>query len=156
MIEAAVIPSDYGIERDKPMPSKHHSFVQANIIGLLKILYKKRFRLGSEISLDLSIRERVPDIGIFPQMPFGEEEIRMSEPPLGVVEILSPTQSIFELIEKRREYFAAGVKSYWLVFPELRSVYIYSSPEDYDVFAKNGQLQDRVLGIELDLEEVFA
>lgn len=155
MIEAAVIPSDYEIERDKPMPSKHHSFVQSNLNYLIRAKYKK-FRLGSEISLDLSIRERVPDIGIFPQMPFGEEEIRMSEPPLGVVEILSPTQSIFELIEKRREYFTAGVKSYWLVFPELRSVYIYSSPEDYDVFAKNGQLQDRVLGIELDLEEVFA
>lgn len=89
-------------------------------------------------------------------MPFGEEEIRMSEVPLGVVEILSPTQNVFDLLQKRREYFNAGVKSYWLVFPELRSVYIYNSPDDYDVFAKNGKLHDRELGIELDLEEVFA
>ena len=155
MIDTAIIPTDYEIERDKPMPSKHHSFVQSNLNYLIRAKYKK-FRLGSEISLDLPVRERVPDIGIFQQMPFGEEEIRMSESPLGVVEILSPTQNVFDLLQKRREYFNAGVKSYWLVFPELRSVYIYNSPDDYDVFAKNGQLHDRVLGIELDLEEVFA
>ncbi len=56
---------------------------------------------------------------------------------------------------KRGEYFAAGVQSYWLVLPDLLSVYVFHSPEDYEVFAKQEILTDKILGIELALGEVF-
>ena len=79
----------------------------------------------------------------------------MSEMPLGVVEILSPTQSHEELETKRKEYFANGVQSYWLVLPDLKSVYVFRNPDDYEVYSRNETLKDKVLGIDMDLAEVF-
>lgn len=149
--------SEYEIERGKPMPSKNHAIIQANLILALQPKYADRFRILPEINLDLSIRDRVPDLAIYRSVEFtpGADEVRMTEMPLCVIEILSPQQSMADLLTKRAEYFAAGVQSYWLVLPDLLSVYVFHSPEDYEVFAKQETLTDKILGIELALGEVF-
>lgn len=147
--------SDYEVERDKPMPSKHHAIIQGNIHFLLRLIFGEKFRILPEISLDLPIRDRIPDLAIYPTMDYGEEEIKMTEIPLCAIEILSPTQTHIDLEEKRKQYFAAGVQSYWLVFPDLKSVYVFRNAEDYDVFTRQDVLKDKVLGIEIDLKEVF-
>lgn len=147
--------SEYEIERDKPMPSKHHAIIQGNILFLLRLQFGEKFRVLPEISLELPVRDRVPDLAIYRPMDYGEEEIKMTEIPLGVVEILSPTQSHEELEKKRKQYFAAGVQSYWLVFPDLKSVYVFRNAEDYDVFTRHDLLHDKVLEVEIDLKEVF-
>lgn len=149
--------SEYEIERGKPMPSKNHAIVQANLLLSLQPKYASRYRLLPEINLDLPVRERVPDLAIYRAVEFtpGADEVRMAEVPLAVIEILSPQQSISDLMIKRGEYFAAGVQSYWLVLPDLLSIYVFYSPEEYDVFAKQEVLVDKKLDIELGLGEVF-
>lgn len=149
--------SEYEIERGKPMPSKNHAIVQANLLLAIQPKYASRFRVLPEINLDLPERERVPDLAIYRSVEFtpGADEVRMTEVPLSVIEILSPQQSITDLMVKRSEYFAAGVQSYWLVLPDLLSIYVFYSAEDYDVFAKQEVLHDRKLEIELGLGEVF-
>lgn len=153
IVEATL--SDYEIERDKPMPSKHHAIIQGNIHFLIRLRYNELFRVLPEISLDLPVRDRVPDLGIYPPMDYGEEEVKMTEVPLGIVEILSPSQTHLDLNEKRKQYFTAGVKSYWLVFPDLKSVYVFRNVDDYDVFTRQDVLKDKVLDVEIDLKEVF-
>lgn len=118
-------------------------------------MFGERFRILPEVSLDLPVKDRIPDLAIYPMMDYGEEEIKMTEIPLCAVEILSPTQTHADLNEKRKQYFAAGVKSYWLVFPDLKSVYVFRNPEDYDVFTRQDILKDKVLDVEIDLKEVF-
>lgn len=139
------------------MPSKNHAIVQANLLLAIQPKYASRFRVLPEINLDLPERERVPDLAIYRSVEFtpGADEVRMTEVPLSVIEILSPQQSITDLMVKRSEYFAAGVQSYWLVLPDLLSIYVFYSAEDYDVFAKQEVLHDRKLEIELGLGEVF-
>ena len=153
--EPVEILSDYEIERNKPMPSKHHAITESNLNFELRLKYGDRFRVLTEISLALPGRERVPDLAIYPSMEFGEEEIKMTEIPLCAIEILSPTQNHLDLNHKRKEYFAAGVQSYWLVFPDLKSVYVYYSPEDFEIYTYRDVLSDKKLAIELDLKEVF-
>ncbi|MCW5923827.1 MAG: Uma2 family endonuclease [Saprospiraceae bacterium] len=97
--------SEYEIERDKPTPSKHHAIIQGNILFLLRLQFGEKFRVLPEISLDLPVRDRVPDLVIYCPMDYGEEEIKMTEIALGVVEILSLTQSHEELEKKRKQYF---------------------------------------------------
>jgi Uma2 family endonuclease len=58
--------------------------------------------------------------------------------PLGVVEIMSPTQTITELIVKSHAFFDAGVQSYWLVIPSLKTIYVFSDKGEYEVYAKTG------------------
>jgi hypothetical protein len=42
-----------------------------------------------------------------------------------------------------------------LVLPDLKSIYVFQSPQDYAVFLKREILKDDVLGIELDLKGIF-
>ena len=147
--------SEYELERDKPMPSKHHSIIQGNLSFLLRSKYGHSFRVLPEISLDLPVRDRVPDLAIYPPMEYGEEEIKMTEIPLCLVEILSPSQNNIDLLIKRRQYFSAGIQSYWLVSPEPKCAYVYTSPDEFEVYSYRETLIDPVLGIELPLSEVF-
>ena len=78
-----------------------------------------------------------------------------SEAPLVAIEILSPTQSLTELITKSAQYFEDGVKSYWLVLPDLTCIYVFDAPLQYQFFSKHDTLVDEQLKLELDLQEVF-
>ncbi len=147
--------TEYETEREKPMPSKHHSIIQGNLSFFIRLIYKDLFRVLPEISLVLPIRDRVPDLAIYPPMEYGEEEIKMTQIPLCLVEILSPTQNHIDLLIKRRQYFDAGVKSYWLVFPDPKSVYVYSNPDEFEVYSYRDVLKDTTLGIELPLADIF-
>lgn len=151
------IKSDYEIERGKPMPSKNHAILQGNIYFLLRQKYDALFRLLPEISVKVDKKERVPDIAIYPQLTYNskEDEIRMSKAPLGAIEILSPTQTIDELLDKARGYFEDGIKSYWLVLPRLEAICVFDTPDSYDFFGKTDTLKDTALDIELDLNAVF-
>lgn len=156
-MEATLVQSEYEIERGKPMPSKNHSIVQGNIYFLLRQKYEPRYRLLPEITMVIEEKERVPDIAIYKPLVFtpGSDEVRLAEVPLAVVEILSPKQNLGDLIAKSDLYFEAGVKSYWLVLPDLTTIYIFSGPNEYEAFVKKGTLQDTQLDIELNLEDIF-
>ena len=149
--------SQYELERGKPMPSKLHGFVQSKLIAALEIGYGEQYTLFSELSLDLSNWESVPDISIFPKMEidYADDQIRVTEPPLCAIEILSPTQSLQELITKANKYFSYGVKSCWLVIPGLKNVYVFSSSEAYQIFRDTQTLNDPAIGVELELAKVF-
>lgn len=149
--------SEYEIERGKPMPDKNHALIQGNLFFLIRLLYGEKYTVLPEINLDLPIRERVPDLAIYPVIQFNpdENEIRMKQAPLCAVEILSTKQDLSELMTKRAEYFTGGVLSYWLVLPALYTIYVFHSATEYQIFSGKDKLQDAKLGIELQLEEVF-
>lgn len=148
--------TDYQTERNKPMPSKNHGITQFNL-GNEFAQYKKKYRFISEIGLELEDWKSVPDLAIFDKMKvdFIHDEIRMTDVPLGVVEILSPTQGLQELNDKAERYFFYGVKSAWLVIPSMRTIAIYHSPYEFQLFTQ-GIARDTVLDIEVDLKEVFS
>jgi len=150
--------SDYVTERNKPIPSLNHARIQANIIFLMMLHYKKNFTVVSELSYDLSDWVSVPDVSLLPLTKYDakNDQIKVSEPPLCTVEILSPTQAQSELVAKSRSYFDKGVKSCWIVFPELENVYVFSSPDNYQIFLKGDILKDKKMKIELNVNDIFA
>jgi Uma2 family endonuclease len=156
-MEATLVQSSYETERGKPMPSKNHAIVQQRLTVQLVNKYGKEYEILPEISLGTTAKERVPDIGIYPVLAFipGEDEVKMEIAPLGVIEILSPSQSLTELITKSVDYFRAGVKSYWLVLTDLRTIYVFSAPNEYEVFTKKEKLTDAQLDIEISLADIF-
>lgn len=150
--------SQYEIERGKPMPSKNHSYIQYRIGKLIDRKYIDVFLPLPELSIDLGDgKTRVPDIAIYKEIDYtpGDDEVNVVNMPLGVVEILSPKQHISDLIIKSKDYFDAGIKSYWLVLPDLKTIYVFSDKNEYEVYAKNDKLIDNQLNIELDLGELF-
>jgi len=123
----------------------------------LGLLYKHKYRVASEMSLDLADLPSVPDICIFPKMPLDlqNDVTAMTQPPLCTVEIISPSQSLTELVTKARDYFRHGVKSCWIVLLPLSNIYVFRSPDEYDIFRANETLLDSVLDISIPLSEVF-
>jgi Uma2 family endonuclease len=43
------------------------------------------------------------------------------------VEVISPTDLVYELMQKIAEYFQAGVRLIWVVYPPERLVYVYEA-----------------------------
>jgi Uma2 family endonuclease len=150
--------SQYEQERGKPMPSKLHGHIQSNINIYLGMDYLDKFSFFSELSLQLDTWESVPDISLFPKMKFdySQDEIKVTEPPLCVIEIFSPSQSMQELVSKARQYFDYGVKSCWLVIPSVKNIYVFSSPNDYQIFRDTQTLHDPVIDVRLELSKVFS
>ena len=149
--------NNYETEREKLIPSLNHSVLQSNINFLLMLNYRDKYRIASEIALNLSGWNSTPDIAIFPSLSvdFRHDIIKFEQTPLGVIEILSPTQNIEELTVKAEMYFLKGVKSYWLVIPTFENIYFFEDAYNYHIFTKKDVLKDSNLSIELDLKEVF-
>ena len=150
----------YKLERDKPMPSLHHSLIESQLGFVLRRDYRKKFTTMTELSLETLPKGSTPDICIYPKMEveIGKQAdiIKMQEMPLTTVEILSATQPLTQIIEKiKLKYFPAGVKSAWVIIPDLRAIVLYlPGKDDYELF-KTGKLTDPATGISVDVDEVF-
>ncbi len=151
--------SAYEIERNKPMPSLNHSIIQSNLVFELKTKYRSQYSFPSEINIIMPEKPNaVPDIAIYPKLviDFLDDKIAMKEVPLTTIEILSPTQTEKELVAKAQRYFAAGVKSCWIVLPIFKAIVVFSSPTQRKVFLEDMTLIDSSTGIELPLAEIFS
>lgn len=149
--------SDYETERHKPMPSFNHGSIQTNLGFLIKLKYGEKYRTVSELHLDLSDWASVPDISLFhwKKLDTKNDQIKVSEPPLCVMEILSPTQSLADLVSKAHGYFEHGVQSCWIVLPSVGNIYVFSSPDDYEIFKSGETLLDKKMGVEIEVGKVF-
>ena len=151
--------SDYQLDRGKPMPSLQHALIQRNLIKRIEDGPANEYIALPELHLALDERNAVPDVSIFRRadLDLTVEEITVATRPLTVVEILSPTQAIGELLAKAQRYFAAGVQSYWLVVPDLRAVAVFNAanPKKYKYFYNGQNLLDPVTGADLPVSPLF-
>lgn len=157
-MESTEVRSTYEAERGKPMPSLNHAIIQSRLNIILGSRFANQFEVLPEVNVAVTPnRDRVPDLTICKEAAFspGHDRPHLTEPPLCIIEILSPKQNLSELIKKSTEYFEMGVPSYWLVIPELRTVHVFHQPGESLVFTHRDTLSDESLGIELDLGEVF-
>jgi Uma2 family endonuclease len=73
------------------------------------------------------------------------------------VEVVSPNDFADELMEKTREYFEAGVRQVWHVYPRQRLVQLYESLETVRVVGGAATLDGGTVlpGLSLPLADVF-
>lgn len=150
--------SEYERERGKPMPTLNHSVVQGNLVFALKLKYRHQYDFLPELNLTMPERpDAVPDIAIYPRLAidFLHDVTSMTQMPLTVIDIISPSQSYDEILAKFERYFNAGVRSCWLVMPSFQAISVYSAIGKYAFFPDSATLTDVVTGIELPLADVF-
>jgi Uma2 family endonuclease len=63
-------------------------------------------------------RVRVPDLAF---MPAGPQPDVLTEPPLLVIEILSPDDSYSDTQERAQDYRNMGVETVWIIDPKTRT-----------------------------------
>jgi Uma2 family endonuclease len=148
--------SEYEQERNKPMPSKNHAILQNRLNFELTLHYDEKYSVLSEVKLNTPPIDMVPDVAIYPLMPFDslDDETKMIEMPLCAIEIISASQNDQELIDKIKRYFDHGVKSCWLVQPIFQIITVFSDKSTLKTFL-DGELHDPVLDIKIDLKRIF-
>lgn len=145
--------------------SLNHSAAQANLAFLLKRL--GTYSVFTDLSLsinkidltqfDISTREEIkPDVCVYPKRKFNpiNDILKMEEMPLLAIEIVSPKQGLYEILEKFKLYFALGVQSCWLVIPSTQTVTVYAGPNHFQTIV-SGDVVDTVVNIRLPLSEIF-
>lgn len=153
-------------EEASAVGSYNHSYLQINLGALLQMA--GNYTVFGELTLDVSgldlsqfeikAREGVkPDLCVYPKRGLSRpvDILKMTEMPLTAIEILSPLQGSYEILQKFRVYFALGIQSCWLVDPATEIVAVYTAMDRHQTFHKNEVIDD-VLGIRLPLHQLFA
>jgi len=149
--------SAYEIERNKPMPTLIHGAIQANLVFEIRVKYPNQFRVASEVLLATQPDGSTPDVILYPfeNLDFQNDPSRRQDAPLLSIEIQSGSQSTKDMTSKLEPYFSFGIKSCWIVIPELKAVIVYDSPYHYNFFNEKDIVKDSVIGIEILVEKIF-
>jgi Uma2 family endonuclease len=132
----------------------HH--LLANPVG--EALMETLFRLPLPVD-----RNRRPDVAVVsaqtiaqaPPQP-GSDNAWAVLPEL-MVEVVSPHDLAEDIIERLNEYFAAGTKLVWIVYPTQRLLHVYESPRQVRILGDADELDGGVVlpGFRLPVASLF-
>jgi Uma2 family endonuclease len=137
---------------DRNVGEKSHSKVQKRLMLLFAqleaelgifVLQEWRMRTGER-------RYRIPDFLVVAG-PEPDEAV-LSEPPFICVEILSPEDRMSRMQKKVAEYLAFGVRYVWVLDPESKEAFAYTS-NGFEKVAAVLRTENPVIGI--PLTEIF-
>ncbi len=170
MSDLVEIETEYQDKEKPEMPSKNHSLIVGRITGLL--FNDERFTVMPELSLETAQielsqfglkakEELIPDICVYDAntVEFIEVDdvLKMADMPRLAIEVISPRQSLTEIVNKFKAYFALGIQSCWLVMPTIKSITVYSQLTQYQTFDLNDhEVLDEVMDIRLPLQKIFS
>lgn len=121
---------------EEEVPSYAHEFLLAFLIRLFAdwILPRGGVLAGSEAKLAIGPRRgRKPDLTLYlPGSPMPPRQGLVHVPPDIAVEVVSPTprDGRRDRVEKFDDYAAFGIRYYWIVDPQLRSLEIFERGQD--------------------------
>ncbi len=162
---------------------KNHGLIQARLATVINTL--DDYNVATELSLDVSdvnrqqiltkygltaTRELKANVAIYRADEFDfadsddEDEsnsidpLRVQEMPICAMEIVSPSQSSYEIIQKCCAYFAMGVKTCWLIEPNLKTIIVFcgkmSNKEIY-LAEHNDEVEDAILNVKISIDKLF-
>lgn len=105
--------------------------------------------------------KRRPDVAFVSYARWPEATVPRTEAwnviPDLAVEILSPTNIAVKIDAKLGDYFAAGVKLVWVIYPDSGRVYVYTSPTEVTGRDRSDELDggDVLPGFRLPIESLF-
>lgn len=136
--------------------SLHHSRL-IHRISVALLPYEGRYDILPELEFELSAGRLKPDVALLPRLTYDwdTDVLRVSQPPVTAIEILSPTQAFNALVDKIRfQYFPSGVQSAWLVLPTVQMVYLFL-PDQPPKVVSEGTLHDPAAQVEISLADIF-
>jgi Uma2 family endonuclease len=74
-----------------------------------------------------------------------------------MVEVVSPHDIADEILDKVNEYFAAGTKLVWIVYPIQRLFYVYESPRQVRILGETDELDGGIVlpGFRIPIASLF-
>jgi Uma2 family endonuclease len=104
---------------------------------------------------------RIPDVTFIswsklPDRKLPDEPIWSLAPDLAM-EVISRGNTKKEMDRKLHDYFTAGTRLVWYVYPDAREVHVYTAPDSQQVVKEPESLSggDVLPGFSLDLRDLF-
>ena len=100
---------------------------------------------------------RIPDIGYFTAAQKSIMRNGVATTPLFAVEIISNTDDAIEVDNKMEEYFKAGVKLVWHIYPKAEKVLVFNSPDAITVCRGKTpcSAESIIAGFNVSAEDIF-
>ncbi len=150
------------------MPSLIHECVVGWLIAVLRAWAVPRGGVVGASEGKFAVRARrgrKPDVFVYcrGRVPPGRARLQRTPPDI-MIEVVTPTprDGRRDRVEKLDDYAAFGVRSYWLVDPELRSFEIFELTADGRYLHAVGVSQGRIdpvpgcEGLSLDVDELWS
>ena len=136
--------------RERNVGKWEHARVQA-LLAAWFVNHEKEWGTASSTEQRVRVstsRVRVPDLVVLAAGP--QPEI-LTEPPLLVVEILSPDDTYSDTQERAQDYRAMGVETVWIIDPKTRTGRMCHGAE----WIESGRLEVKGTPLYVDLAEIF-
>ena len=142
-------------------PTMAHGEISTNIVTLLNN-YVRQHQLGrvytAETTFQIGESGRKPDVAFVSQERLPENRHQASPiPPDLAIEVVSPSDKVYDVQEKALEYLDAGTQMVWVIEPIAKTITVYRSPSDIKMLTINDTLtgEDVVEGFQCAVAEVF-
>ena len=146
-----------------PMPptsGEHGDISMSLVLFLGPYVYENQ--LGRVYTSDTGFRigDRVlmPDIAFLSSARLPENRRKVfSIPPDLAIEVVSPTDAQFRIVEKALTYLSAGTQLVWVIEPVAKTVTVYRSETDIKVLTRENTLdgEDVVEGFSCQVAQLF-
>jgi len=133
-------------------PSLNHSYLCKRII--IELEKTEQWEAWPELTLDIEAGI-IPDIAVYERGAlhpnFHEDTMKCAILPKLVIEIISPSQSIHDLMGKAEKFLQAGIPTVWTIEPYGKIIYVSQQG------SRNVELAGPVNseGVSLDFSRIF-
>jgi len=139
---------------ERNLGERDHAFLQL-IFGNLFMNNRKLWGVVAATDWRVQVRKknyRIPDVTVLPTGSSKEPVLR--HPPLLVIEILSPRDTLKAMATRCKDYLRFGIEKIWIVDPEMQRAWYLTAQGP--VLAENQELSIAGTPIRVSLNEVFA
>lgn len=140
---------------EKTMSLNHSRLIHRISVALLP--YEDKYDILPELEFELAAGRLKPDVAVVPRQQYNyrRDVLRVAQPPVTAIEIISPTQSFDYLVGKiQDQYLPSGVQSAWLVLPSVGSIYLFLPDQPPQAFT-SGILHDPAAQVDVALADIF-
>jgi len=132
------------------------TFASQHKLGL--VVVEMLFRLTTD-----GQRQRRPDVAFVAYDRLPDPIFSTDDPPAWdvvpnlAVEVISPSNTAVEIVEKIQEYLDAGVQLVWVIYPGQRRVHVYEPPATSRVLLERDELDGGIVlpGFRLGVAALF-
>lgn len=114
-------------EEDEEMPSFTHGQIQLRLLNTLNGTLQQKYEAYPPITFQGAKRRYTPDVVIFPKRVNSRQKTYLVDlvekmPPLLAIEIISPGQTMMEMVFKCAEMLESGVEECWIAEPANETI----------------------------------
>lgn len=151
---------------EKPLMGAYQAWVATE---LFKLIIESRIPLEGRFAAELLFwLDRETDLKRRPDLAFVSYERWPKKRPVPrttawdvvpdlAIEVISPSNLASGVVVKLGEYFRAGVRRVWVIYPVEEQVYVYESPALARILTRADRLEDEAVlpGFSLPLSDLF-